>query len=693
MSKTSLFVELRRRQVYRVAVAYAVVGWLLIEIATQVFPVFHMPDWAAQLVVLLIVIGFPIAVLLAWAFEMTPEGVRRTQSADSPQARPPEQRRHVGRKLDFVIIAVLAIAVAGLTWRQFGPHASAPNKLATAAGIGKSIAVLPFENLSSDKNNAYFADGIQDEILTSLAKIRELKVISRTSTRSYGSQPDNVPQIARELGVATILEGSVQRAGNRVRVNVQLIEAATDSHLWAETYDRSLDDVFAVQSEVAQKIARSLRATLTRNEREALAHKPTTNTEAYTAYLRGRALNEISSYDRASTAELLATYRRAVELDPGFALAWAELVKLNIFQYWEGYASGDAGLEAARAALQKAQALAPSLPQVHIARGWFLYYGERQFSAALEAFRAAQQGLPNNDQAFVGAALVERRLSRWQDAIRDLERARELNPNGLEILTILGESLIAQRQFARAENALDAGLALKPSDPFLLDMKATCLFNSHREWSEIDRTLTGFPDTAASLGSRATSALYQRRYDEASALFERAIAATGLDDSPDNYKDYIPTPTALRLGLALSERRRGKPESAISVYRTIKTNATAALASNPDHTNVRAALHAVRGMAEAGLGESRAAVVDGERAAALIPEASDAIDGPAWQRYLARIHALDGDAERALPLLAHLLSITTTDPQTTRLLEIDPIWDPLRKDPRFQALLESDSRE
>lgn len=442
-----------------------------------------------------------------------------------------------------------------------------------------------------------------------------------------------------------------------------------------------------MQSEVAQKIASSLRATLTRDERDALMRKPTANPEAYAAYLRGRALNDTSSYDRANTAEQLAAYRRAVELDPNFVAAWAELVKLNIWQYWEGYDDGKAGLEAARAALHKAQALAPTLPQVHIARGWFLYYGERQFSAALDAFRAAQRGLPNNDQVFFGAALVERRLSRWQDATRDLERARELNPNGLEILTVLGESLIAQRRFAVAENAIDAGLALKPSDPYLLDMKATCLFNAYRDWGKIDRTLAGFPDTAASIGSRATSALYQRRYEEASALFKRAIAVTGDKDSPDNYKDYIPTPTALRLSLALSEQRAGRPAAALAEYRTIKTNADAALAAKPDYINVRAALHAVRGMAEAGLGDKQAAVADGKRAATLIPEASDAIDGPAWQRYLARIYALNGDAERALPLLVHLLDITSPDPQTIQLLEIDPIWDPLRKDPRFQVLL------
>lgn len=685
--------ELNRRHVIRVAAAYLVIGLLLGGLALWVFPLFAIPAWSARLVCTLIALGFPLVLILAWVYELTPEGVRRTEPADSSDAREPTQRLRVGKHINAIVIVLLSLAVAFMLWREFRPAQTTQPAVATSAAAAgeaqaaKSIAVLPFESLSADAANGFFAGGIQDEILTGLSRIADLKVISRSSTLRYANEPINITEIARQLAVVHLLTGSVQKSGDRVRINVQLIDARNQRQVWARTYDRTLDDVFAVESEVARMIAESLQAQLTGAERAALSVKPTANAEAYAAYLKGRALNERSSFDRANTAESLATYQRAVALDPNFALAWAELVKLNIWQYWEGYGSGAASLEAARTALAHARALAPTLPQVEIARGWFLYYGERKFDSALAAFRSAQHGLPNNDQTFVGAALVERRLAQWPAATRDLERARELNPNGLEILAILGESLIAQREFERAENAVDAGLALKPSDPFLLDMKAICLFNAHRDWQQIDRILAGFPETAASIGSRATSALYQRRFDEASALFERAIAAAVKENSPDNYKDYIPTPTALRLGLALSEQRRGKPESAASVYRTIKTDAAAALAAKPDNLNVRTALFAVLGMAEAGLGEHAAAVADGQHAAILIPEASDAVDGPAWQRYLARIYAMNGDAERALPLLTHLLRIDTPDPQTIRLLELDPVWDPLRSDARFQALV------
>ncbi len=701
MSLAGFVAELKRRQVIRVGVTYAAVGLIAALAVIWIFPLFAIPAGLVRGLVAVIGFGFPVALALAWVYEVTPDGVRRTVSAHAPHARDPGHARFVARTTNIILLVLLFATLSLILWREFKsvPPAmpaspdSAPSPVAfdDASADEKSIAVLPFESLSADEANRFFASGIQDEILTHLSRIADLKVISRSSTLRYASAKVDPGEIARQLDVAHLLAGSVQKSGDRVRINVQLIDAGNETQVWAKTYDRTLDDVFAVETEVAQVIAESLKVRLTEPERIAMALRPTSNIDAYALWLKGRALNETSSYDRANTAELLDIHRQAVALDPTFALAWAELVKLNIWEYWEGYDGGQVGLDAARAALAQAEVLAPDLPEVKIARGWFLYYGERQFAAALAAFHAAQRGLPNNDQALVGSALIERRLGRWQLTTRDLERARSLNPNGLETLSVLGESLIAMREFDRAESAIDAGLALKPSDPYLLDMKAICLFNGHVDWSEIDRTLAAFPETPASIGSRATSALYQREFDQASVLFEQAIVAAGKDDSPDNYKDYIPTTTAMRLGLALSEKSAGRIESAAAVYQTIKQNAQASLAAKPDHTNVRAALYAVLGMAEAGLGEATAAIADGERATALIPEASDAIDGPAWLRYLARIHAQNGDADRALPLLTHLLDITTTDPQTVRLLEIDPVWDPLRKDPRFQKLIATDS--
>ena len=315
MDPTNFFGELKRRNVYKVAIAYAVVAWLLIQIATQVFPFFEIPNWAVRLVVLLLVIGFPIALILAWAFEITPEGIKRAEDVDLSQSI----TRRTGRKLDFLIIGVLLLVIAVFAYQRFGPG----QKVAVATPE-KSIAVLPFENRSEDRANAYFADGIQDEILTRLAKIADLKVISRTSTQHYKSAPENLSEIARQLGVAHIVEGSVQKSGDAVRVNVQLIKAANDSHLWADTFDRKLTDIFSVESEVAKAIADQLRAHLTGQEEQVIAAKPTDNVEAYDVYLRGLAYN-LKPLNPANALGAQKHLREAVRLDPKFALSWALL--------------------------------------------------------------------------------------------------------------------------------------------------------------------------------------------------------------------------------------------------------------------------------------------------------------------------------------------------------------------------------
>src|SRR5213594_2085153 len=274
--------ELKRRNVYRAAIAYGVVAWFLTQLTTQVFPFFEIPNSAVRFVVIALAVGFPIAMLLAWVYEFTPEGIVRTEDLDPVAAR--SVQRAAGRILDFIIIGVLLLVIAMLIVGRL------PFYRQTAESISqKSIAVLPFENLSEDKANAYFADGIQDEILTRLSKIADLKVISRTSTQHYKSAPENLPEIARQLGVAHILEGSVQKSGDAVRVNVQLIKAANDSHLWADTFDRKLTDIFSVESEVAKAIAEQLRAKLTGQEEQVIAAKPTDNPQAYDAYLRGLA--------------------------------------------------------------------------------------------------------------------------------------------------------------------------------------------------------------------------------------------------------------------------------------------------------------------------------------------------------------------------------------------------------------------
>jgi TolB-like protein len=350
MKATNFFGELKRRNVYKVAVAYAVAGWALSQGIAQVFPAFDVPNWAIRSIVLLIIVGLPIALVLAWMFELTPHGIKRTETAD---AMPATSRQNKRAWIYVVVIGGLVSIGLFFLGRYTAP---------TVAPLpAKSIAVLPFENLSEDKANAYFADGIHVEILTRLAKIADLKVISRTSTQRYQSKPGNLAEIAKQLGVSNILEGSVQKAADQVRVNVQLVNVQTDSQLWAETYDRKLTDIFSVESEIAIRIAESLQAKLSGHEEQALAAKPTNNPEAYDAYLRGLAFEARSNYSSDAIFKAIDFYGLAVQLDPNFALAWARLSGAHALLYFN---RGDA-TDARRQAEGNLQEAAKSLVQVN----------------------------------------------------------------------------------------------------------------------------------------------------------------------------------------------------------------------------------------------------------------------------------------------------------------------------------------
>src|SRR5262250_2665040 len=323
MNPKGLFGELKRRNVYKVAVTYAVVRWLLIQVATQVFPFLEIPNWAIRFVIFVTALGFPVALIIAWAFELTPEGIKRTEAADAAGQQ--------SKSRAWIYVALIGVAISvGLF---FLGRYTAPIQRAVAGAAGKSIAILPFENLSRDPDNAYFADGVQDEILTRLAKIADLKVISRTSTQHYKSAPENLPEIARLLGVAHILEGSVQKSADSVRVNVQLIKAANDSHLWSDTFDRKLTDIFSVESEVAKAIADQLRAKLSGQEEQVIAAKPTDNPEAYDAYLRGLAYSLKTAQTPANSLGGQRYLKEAVRLDPKFALGWALLAYIDASGY------------------------------------------------------------------------------------------------------------------------------------------------------------------------------------------------------------------------------------------------------------------------------------------------------------------------------------------------------------------------
>src|SRR5438874_5675753 len=474
MNLVNLFTELKRRNVYKVAVAYAVVGWLVVQISSTVLPTFHAPEWMVQTLVVLVALGFPIALVIAWAFELTPEGLKRAEDVDiTPQKR--------GKTHAWIyVVAVGAFLSIGLfflgRYSTGNNVASRPSEAATGSSIPqKSIAVLPFENLSDDKNAAYFADGIQDEILTKLASIADLKVISRTSTAKYKSKPEDLKTVSQQLGVATVLEGSVQKAADKVRVNVQLIDARADSHLWAKTYDRDIKDVFAVESEVAQEIADSLQAKLSPTEASTLATAPTKDTAAYDLFLKGEFQLRAASTSLRPEAfdQAIGWYQQAIARDPNFALAMARLAECRLSQHWFVETFTEPELAEVRRTKEHALALAPDLAQAHVALGLFYYYGYRQYEQALAEFGRALQLQPNNAQALEYSGYVYRRQGQWQRCLDTLKKSLEQDPLNADVAGNLSQTYCILRMWQDAERVGKYALSIDPAD--VIGMRALLL--------------------------------------------------------------------------------------------------------------------------------------------------------------------------------------------------------------------------
>src|SRR5437899_4284297 len=487
MNPRSFFAELKRRNVYKVAIAYAIVAWLLLQAASILFPTFEAPPWTMKVFVALITLGFPIALVLAWAFELTPEGIKRAEDVDLSTS----VRRKTGRKLDFFIIAVLLLVVGILLFQRLHRNVSP----AISSALEKSIAVLPFDNLSRDPDNAYFADGIQDEILTKLAGIGDLKVISRKSTAKYKSTPEDLKTVAHELGVATVLEGSVQRAGDKVRVNVQLLDARVDTHLWAKSYDRDLKDVFAVESEVAQEVADTLRAKLSPSQTDALATAPTRDTEAYDLFLKGE--NEEHQAESALSAEAFDRaamfYQQALARDPKFALAYARLAYSELYRHWFISNLTSAELAEVKSNIERALAIAPASPDAHLALALFYYWGYRDYDAGLRELDRALELQPSSSNSRNYRASIYRRRGEWQRALAEFDRAAELDPRDPLSPYDMGVTYLSLRRWSDAEHAFARALALDPSYSLAARFLARTYINSTGDIRRARRAFEGVP--------------------------------------------------------------------------------------------------------------------------------------------------------------------------------------------------------
>jgi len=577
-----------------------------------------------------------------------------------------------------ITLLVLAAIVAAFLFLLRRPTRPA------MAIVEKSIAVLPFENLSEDKANAYFADGIQDEILTRLSKIADLKVISRTSTQHYKSAPENLRETAKQLGVAHILEGSVQKSGESVRVNVQLIKAANDSHLWADTYDRKLTDIFSVESEVAKAIAEQLRAKLTGQEEQVITAKPTDNPEAYDAYLRGLAYTLKTANTPANVLGAQKYLREAVRLDPKFALSWALLSNVEARGYLTQTLQSTVALrEEARQAAETALTLQPNLGEAILAKGYYHYACLKDYDTAVRYFEQARKLLPNSSRIPEQLAYVTRRRGQWDQSESYFNEAERLDPRNVTVLTQHALSYVDLRRFPEALRKLDQVLNITPDDVDSLAIKAG-IAQAEGDLPRASALLAPLHPTAVDLGQLETQ-VYQ-------AILERQPAPViprlkEILAKPDPAMGYING--ELRFYLGWAQEVAGDHAAAQESWKQARSELESFLKDQPENDGLMGDL----ALTNMGLGDKAAALALTERTMAVNPIEKDAMNGPFSIEILARVAAGTGEPDRAIAALQKILSIPyggafgSNMPLTPALLWLDPMFDPLRNDPRFQKLV------
>src|SRR5216110_30277 len=543
--------------------------------------------------------------------------------------------------------------------------------------VDKSIAVLPFENLSDEKENAYFADGIQDDVLTNLSKISDLRVISRTTVMQYRGRPTNLREIGKALGVSNILEGSVRRSRNKVRVNVQLIDANTDEHLWANDYDRDLTDIFAIQSDLAGEIAKALQAKLSPAEKSQMTRKPTENGEAYLAFFQAHDLS-CAFEDSVKLKQSEQLYQRAIDLDPNFALALARYSQLEswMLRTHEGTSKHR---EKARALAERALQLQPDLPEAHLALGFSYYYGDNDYDAALREFEIARRGLPNESEVYLALGAIQRRQGKWAESTANLEKAASLNPKDTWPLQQLTFNYAMQRNFDTANKTIDRALELNPNGIGLLEVKVKLAIAEKGDFVAYEQALDKLKSLPVSseerlkiVGEQAELLLFQRKYQQVLQLAESV---------PDESVAAVPGASAGKYyAIGVAKKGLADDAAAHSAFVKAKDILEEQLKQKPEDPD----LHVQLAKVLAWLGQKDAAIAQAQQATDLRPESKDAFDGPRTTEDVAQVYAILGDNGRAIELLDGLLSSPTG--VTLQNLRVNPAWDPIRNDPGFQAL-------
>jgi TolB-like protein/Tfp pilus assembly protein PilF len=670
----SFFGELKRRSVYKVAVAYAVAGWALAQGTAQVLPVFGVSNRVIQLIVLLIIIGFPIALVLAWVFELTPEGVKRTEDVDLAKPRIKSQA--------WIYVAVIGGFVSiGLF---FLGRYSAPSTNSAAADISaKSIAVLPFQNLSDDKTNSYFADGVQDQILTNLAKVSELKVISHTSARQYKSGVQrNLREIGKQLGVAYVVEGSVQRSRDRLRINAQLIDARTDTHVWAETYDRTAADLFAIQSELAQSIVSQLKARLSPQQKAEIEEHPTQDLVAFELYLQAKQIVDsylIAEDVRAALLKSLELLQEAIKRDERFLSAYCYAARANDLLYFFDLDPTPDRVGLAETAINTALRLRPDSAEAHFAKGDFLFRCHRDYNGALAELAIARPGLPNSTPFFILDGYINRRRNNWSQAERDFSTAVALDPRNPNAYNLLADTYNLQRKHLLAAQVYEGVLAAGERTPIVFFRRNSALFNGTGNSTALREVLAKNPEMDVGGGQtpvRIFLALIDRNFAEA----QRVLTASPRSDFQDiDYSFYYPKAWFE----ALIARDKGDSAGTVAAFRSARAILAQRLAIKPEHARTIAVLAQV----DAGLGQKELALQEGQHAIDLMPISTDIYDGALVLEGLGQVYTWTGEHDRAIEVLQKLVSIPSYINYAR--LKFHPLWKPLHSDPQFERILAS----
>jgi TolB-like protein/Tfp pilus assembly protein PilF len=672
--------ELKTRRVYRVAIGYIVAAGATVQVVGTVLPIFHAPEWAQQAFVVLVAAGFPIALVFAWCFDVKGGAIEITGAEGGPVAVANQRRLWLLAGVG----SVFAAAAVAAYWFWHPLAASARMQQPAEANVpDKSIAVLPFENLGDQKEYSFLADGVQDEILTNLAKVADLKVISRTSVMQYKAPGQrNLREIAKALGVAHVVEGTVQRAEGRVRVNAQLIDARTDTNIWAEKYDRNLADVFAIETELAEKIVAQLKSKLSPEEKVAIEQNPTDDLAAHDLYIRAKTLIAtavFSTPQNESLYEAVKLLNEAIQRDQDFALAYYQLAHAHDLLYFVGVDHTPARLAMADAAIQAVARLRPDSGEAHLALAKHSYWGYLDYDRARQELDLAKKSLPNDPLSFLLTGYIDRRQGRWEESTKNLERAVELDPQNAAVLQQISTSYLHLRRYPDAERTLDRVIALMPTDPAIRVARAEVELDWHADPSPLISTIHTIlsEDTGAAENVSEQWLLVSLCQHDVGAA-QHAMAALPVGGCS---RETIPFPRAWCEGLVA--QMRGDKRAAHAAFTKARDETAKLARSQPSYAEA----FCVLGMANAFLGHKEDAIREGRRAVELLPATKDAIVGALLVQYLAVIYAWTGEKDLAFEQLA--VAARIPGPLSYGLLRLHPYWDPLRGDPRFDKIVAS----